>query len=94
MEKKCDMTERGRPVDEPSSTVLNFLKPVNNVLWGAGKRALALRLSNLDSTNAQIRAFVASSERSWWNVLTRRAQNGKYGRRLKYVVEMKESDRE
>ena len=31
MEKRCDVTEFGRPVDEPNSTVLNFLKPVKKV---------------------------------------------------------------
>ena len=35
IEKRCDMTEFGRPVDEPSSIVLIFLKPVKKVFWGA-----------------------------------------------------------
>ena len=41
MEKRCDMIEFGRPVDEPSSIVLNFLKPVK-VFWGARKKSLAV----------------------------------------------------
>ena len=31
MEKSCDMIKFGRPVDEPRSIVLNFLKPVKKV---------------------------------------------------------------
>ena len=62
MEKRYDMMEIGRPVDEPSSIVLNFLKPVKKVLLGSQKEERC-RLSNLDSTKAQIRVFVASSER-------------------------------
>ena len=31
MEKRCDIIEFGRPVDEPSSIVSNFLKPVKKV---------------------------------------------------------------
>ena len=41
MEKRCDMTEFGRPVDQPSSIVLNFLKPVK-VFWGAEKKSIAV----------------------------------------------------
>ena len=41
MEKKCDMTEFGKPVDEPSSLVLNFLKPVKKVFRGARKKSIA-----------------------------------------------------
>ena len=42
MEKRCDMIEFGRPVDEPCSIVLNFLKPVKKVFWGAGKKSGAI----------------------------------------------------
>ena len=42
MEKMCDMTEFGRPVDEPSSLVLNFLKPVRKVFWGDRKKSIAV----------------------------------------------------
>ena len=55
------MVEFGRPVDEPSSIVLNFLKPDEKVFWEPEQRAL--QQSNLDGTNVQIRVFVASSER-------------------------------
>ena len=41
MKKRCDLTEFGRPVDEPSSIVLNFLKPVKKVFWGARKKSIA-----------------------------------------------------
>ena len=39
MEKRCDMIEFGRPVDQPSSIVLNFLKPVE-VFCGARKKTV------------------------------------------------------
>ena len=42
MEKRCDMTEFGRPVDELSSIVLNFLKPVKKVVRGARKNSIAV----------------------------------------------------
>ena len=42
MEKRCDMIEFGRPVDKPSSIVLNFLKPVKKVFWGARKKSIAV----------------------------------------------------
>ena len=54
------MTGFGRPEDEPSSVVLNFLKPVKKMYLGVGK--IALQQSNLDSTKAQIRVFVTSSD--------------------------------
>ena len=41
MEKRCDVTEFGRPVDEPSSTVLNFLKLLK-VFWGTRKKSIAV----------------------------------------------------
>ena len=34
------MTEFGRPVDEPSSFVLNFLKPAKKVIGEPERRAL------------------------------------------------------
>ena len=34
MEKRCDMTEFVRPVDELSSIAVDFLKPVRVVLGG------------------------------------------------------------
>ena len=61
MEKRCDMTGLGRPEDEPSIIVLN--------LWSLSRRCFgeperrALQESNLESTNAQITVFVASSEK-------------------------------
>ena len=42
MEKRCDMIEFRRPVDEPSSIVLNFLKPVKEVFGGARKKSIAV----------------------------------------------------
>ena len=42
MEKRCDMIEFGRPVDELSSIVLNFLKPVKKVFWGTRKKSFAV----------------------------------------------------
>ena len=42
MEKRCDMIEFGRPVDELSSIVLNFLKPVKKVFWGARNKSIAV----------------------------------------------------
>ena len=36
------MLEFGRPVDEPRSIVLNFLKPVKKVFWGARKKSIAV----------------------------------------------------
>ena len=42
MEKRRDLTEFQRPLDEPSSIVLNFLKPVKKVFWGAGKKSIAV----------------------------------------------------
>ena len=42
MEKGCDMIEFGRPVDEPSSIVLNFLKPVKKVFWRTRKKSIAV----------------------------------------------------
>ena len=42
MEKGCDMIEFGRPVDEPSSIVLNFLKPVKKVFRGARKKSVVV----------------------------------------------------
>ena len=42
MEKRCDMTEFGRPVDESSSIVLNFLKPVKKVFCGARKKSVVI----------------------------------------------------
>ena len=42
MEKRCDMIEFGRPVDEPSSFFLNFLKPVKKVFLGARKKSVAV----------------------------------------------------
>ena len=41
MEKRCGMIEFGRPVDEPSSIVLNFLKPVK-VFWGTRQKSVAV----------------------------------------------------
>ena len=41
MEKRCDMIKFGRPVDELSSIVLNFLKPVKKVFFGARKKSIA-----------------------------------------------------
>ena len=41
MERRCDITEFGRQVNEPSSVVLNFLKPVK-VFWGARKKGVAV----------------------------------------------------
>ena len=40
--EKCDTIELGRPVDEPSSIVLNFLKPVKKVFWGTRKKSVAV----------------------------------------------------
>ena len=42
MKKRCDMSEFGRLVGEPSSIVLNFLKPVKKVFWGARKKSIAV----------------------------------------------------
>ena len=42
MEKRCDMIEFGRLVDEPSSIVLNFLKPVKKVFGGTRKKSIAV----------------------------------------------------
>ena len=42
MEKRFDMIEFGRPVHEPSSIVLNFLKPVKKAFWGARKKSIAV----------------------------------------------------
>ena len=42
MEKRCDVIEFGRPVDEPSSIALNFLTPVKNVFWKARKKSVAV----------------------------------------------------
>ena len=42
MEKRCNIIEFGRSVDEPSSIVLNFLKPVKKVFWGARKKGVAV----------------------------------------------------
>ena len=42
MKKRCDLTEFGRPVDEPSSIVLNFLKPVKKVFGGDRKKSIAV----------------------------------------------------
>ena len=36
------MTEFGRPIDELSSVVLNFLEPVKKVFWGARKKSTAV----------------------------------------------------
>ena len=36
------MTEFGRPVDESSSIVLNFLKPVKKVFLGTRKKSVAV----------------------------------------------------
>ena len=42
MEKWCDTIELGRPVDEPSSIVFNFLKSVKRVFLGARKKSIAV----------------------------------------------------
>ena len=42
MEKRCDMIEFRRPVDEPSSIVLNFLKPVKKVCQEGLSRTFSL----------------------------------------------------
>ena len=42
MERRRDLTEFGRPVDQPSSIVLNFLKPVKKVFWRARKKSIAV----------------------------------------------------
>ena len=48
MEKKknltdrCEMFESGRPVDEPTGVVSNFLKPVKKVFSGAKKKSIAI----------------------------------------------------
>ena len=42
MEKRYEMIEFGRPRDEPSSIVLNFLKPVKKAFWGARKKSIAV----------------------------------------------------
>ena len=41
MEKRCDMIEFGRLIDELISIVLNFLKPVK-VFWGIRKNSVAV----------------------------------------------------
>ena len=41
MEKRCDMIEFGRRIDEPSSIVSNFLKPVK-VFWETRKKSVAV----------------------------------------------------
>ena len=40
MEKRCDMTEFVRPVDELSSIAVDFLKPVKSCFGGPERRAL------------------------------------------------------
>ena len=42
MEKRCEVTEIGRPVNEPGTIVLNFFKPVKQVFWGARKKSIAV----------------------------------------------------
>ena len=42
MEKRCDMMEFVKPVDQPSSIVLNFLKSVKKVFWGARKKSVVV----------------------------------------------------
>ena len=42
MEKRWDTIKFERPVDEPSSVDLNFLKPAKKVFWGARTKSFAV----------------------------------------------------
>lgn len=41
MKMRCDMVEFGTLVDEPSSIVSNFLKPIK-MIWRTGKNGTAV----------------------------------------------------